>query len=136
MYPNEPLDWSIPQDNPFVNMENARGELWAFGLRNPWRMCADPRTGHIWVGSNGQDLWEFVHLLRRGANYGWSVYEGNHSFYLNRQLGPAPFVPPTIEHHHTESRSLTGGVVYYGDRLAELDRQELQTAQFVSDIPR
>ncbi|MEX0936896.1 MAG: PQQ-dependent sugar dehydrogenase [Pirellulales bacterium] len=112
--------YSIPADNPFLDVPNARGELWAFGLRNPWRMTVDQRTGHIWVGNNGQDLWETAHLVRRGDNYGWSVYEGNHPFYLNRQLGPAPFVPPTIEHHHTEARSLTGGVVYYGDRFDDL----------------
>ena len=110
----------IPSDNPFLETENARGELWAFGLRNPWRMCIDERSGDIWIGNNGQDLWETAHLLIRGANYGWSVFEGSHPFYLNRQRGPAEIVPPTIEHHHIEFRSLTGGVVYYGDTLSEL----------------
>ena len=113
--------YTIPPDNPFVGKKDARGELWAFGLRNPWRMCVDRVSGQIWVGNNGQDLWETAHLLMRGANYGWSVYEGNHPFYRNRQLGPAPFVPPTVEHHHREARSLTGGVVYRGGQLAELD---------------
>lgn len=113
--------YSIPADNPFVNVRDARGELWAFGLRNPWRMGIDVQTGQVWVGNNGQDLWETVHLVERGDNLGWSVYEGNHPFYLNRPLGPAPFVPPTIEHHHTEARSLTGGIVYYGDVLPELN---------------
>jgi uncharacterized repeat protein (TIGR03806 family) len=103
--------YSIPPDNPFVGLEGARGEIWAFGLRNPWRMSIDRATDRVWVGNNGQDLWETVHLVRRGDNFGWSVYEGNHPFYLGRSLGPAPFVPPTIEHHHREARSLTGGVV-------------------------
>jgi glucose/arabinose dehydrogenase len=115
------LPYAIPPDNPFVGVEGARGELWAFGLRNPWRMNIDRRTGQIWVGNNGQDLWETAHLLGRGDNYGWRVYEGNHPFYLHRQRGPGPLVPPTIEHHHTEFRSLTGGVVYYGDVLPELE---------------
>lgn len=119
-HPDDDRPYSIPSDNPFLHIENARGEIWAFGLRNPWRMSADALTGTIWIGSNGQDLWETVHIAQRGANYGWSVYEGNHPFYLNRQLGPAPFVPPTIEHHHREARSLTGGVTYYGERLPEL----------------
>ncbi|MEC9030423.1 MAG: PQQ-dependent sugar dehydrogenase [Planctomycetota bacterium] len=119
--PGKELPYSIPKDNPFVSVKNARGECWAFGLRNPWRMSMDSKTGQIWVGNNGQDLWETVHLLHRGDNYGWSVYEGNHPFYLNRKLGPAPFVPPTIEHHHREARSLTGGVVYHGGKLPELD---------------
>jgi uncharacterized repeat protein (TIGR03806 family) len=113
--------YSVPSDNPFVGLTNARPELWAYGLRNPWRMCIDQRTGHIWVGNNGQDLWETAHLVRRGENYGWSVYEGSHAFYLNRRLGPTPAVAPTIEHPHAEARSLTGGVVYYGDRFPELE---------------
>lgn len=113
--------YTIPADNPFVGVKDARDELWAFGLRNPWRLTADLKTGQIWVGNNGQDLWETVHLLQRKANYGWSVYEGNHPFYLSRPLGPAPFVPPTIEHHHREARSLTGGIVYYGTKQPLLD---------------
>jgi uncharacterized repeat protein (TIGR03806 family) len=113
--------YSIPKDNPFVGLTNARPELWAYGLRNPWRMAVDPKTGHIWVGNNGQDLWETAHFIRRGENYGWSVYEGSHPFYLNRKLGPTPAVAPTIEHHHAEARSLTGGIVYYGKRFPELE---------------
>ena len=113
--------YAIPPDNPFLTVQGARGELWAYGLRNPWRLFADRPTGQIWVGSNGQDLWETVHLIRRGENYGWSVYEGSHPFYVNRQRGPTPIVPPTIEHHHTEARSLTGGVVYRGSKLPDLN---------------
>ncbi len=112
--------YSIPSDNPFVAIPNARAELWAIGLRNPWRMTVDSQTGQIWVGSNGQDLWESVNLLGRGENYGWSVYEGSHRFYAHRELGPGKLTVPTFEHHHSESRSLTGGVVYAGDRLADL----------------
>lgn len=120
-HPTENAAYSIPVDNPFVGQENARGETWAYGLRNPWRMCVDRETGQIWVGTNGQDLWETAHLLGRGENYGWSLYEGSHPFYLNRQRGPTPVVPPTLEHHHIEARSLTGGVVYYGQPLSELN---------------
>ncbi len=112
--------YKVPPDNPFVGIDGARGELWAFGLRNPWRLWCDPPSGQIWVGNNGQDLWESIHLIRRGENYGWSVYEGSHPFYPQRQRGPAAIVPPTIEHHHTEARSLTGGVVYRGNQLPEL----------------
>ncbi len=112
--------YSVPRDNPFVAIADARPEMWAYGLRNPWRMTIDEKTGQIWVGNNGQDLWETAHLIRRGENYGWSVYEGSHPFYLNRKLGPTPPVAPTIEHSHSELRSLTGGVVYYGDRFPEL----------------
>src|SRR6266446_3892938 len=113
--------YSVPRDHPFVGLKDARPENWAYGLRNPWRLTIDEKSGQIWVGNNGQDLWETAHLVRRGENYGWSVYEGSHPFYLNRKLGPTPVVLPTIEHSHSESRSLTGGVVYHGKELSELD---------------
>ena len=113
--------YSVPKDNPFVGMTNARPENWAYGLRNPWRLCVDEKTGHIWAGNNGQDQWETAHFIRRGENYGWSVYEGSHPFYLNRKRGPTPVVAPTLEHPHSEARSLTGGIVYHGDELSELN---------------
>jgi uncharacterized repeat protein (TIGR03806 family) len=120
-HPDGTQPYSVPKDNPFVGWKNARPELWAYGLRNPWRMTIDRKTGQIWTGNNGQDLWETAHLVRRGENYGWSVYEGSHPFYLNRKLGPTLAVPPTIEHHHAEARSLTGGVVYYGNTFPDLN---------------
>ncbi len=113
--------YSAPKDNPFVGLKDARPEKWAYGLRNPWRLTIDDKSGRIWVGNNGQDLWETAHLVRRGENYGWSVYEGSHPFYLNRKLGPTPVTLPTIEHSHSEARSLTGGVVYHGKLFPELD---------------
>ncbi len=112
--------YAVPQDNPFVGVANARPETWAYGLRNPWRITCDPKTGHIWVGNNGQDMYEQAYLIQRGANYGWSVYEGSHPFYMQRKLGPTPHVKPTVEHAHSESRSLTGGVVYHGSNLPDL----------------
>ncbi len=120
-HPDGTRPYSVPRDNPFVGLKDARPELWAFGLRNPWRMSIDDKTGQIWVGNNGQDQWETAHLVRRGENYGWSAYEGSHPFYLNRKLGPTPPVPPTLEHSHSEARSLTGGVVYYGGPFDELN---------------
>ena len=119
-HPELEKTYSVPKDNPFVGVKDARPETWAFGFRNPWRMTRDRETGHIWVGNGGQDLWETAYLVERGANYGWSVYEGSHPFYLTRKLGPAPLTKPTLEHHHSESRSLTGGIVYYGQRFPEL----------------
>lgn len=113
--------YSVPSDNPFVDVPGARGEFWAIGLRNPWRMSIDEVTGQIWVGNNGQDLWETAHLLGRGENYGWSVFEGSHPFYAHREIGPGTLVGPTFEHHHTEARSLTGGVVYYGRHVPDLN---------------
>ena len=112
--------YSVPQDNPFVALAGARPETWAYGFRNPWRMAVDPKTGHIWVTQNGQDLYEQVYFVRKGENYGWSVMEGSQPFYLERKRGPTPIIPPTVEHAHSEARSLTGGVVYHGKKYPEL----------------
>lgn len=120
-HPAAGKNYSVPADNPFIGIGEARPEIWAYGLRNPWRMTIDPASGDIWVGNNGQDLWETAHLVHRGDNYGWSVYEGSHPFYLQRRRGPTPVVAPTIEHSHADFRSLTGGVVYRGRQLPELD---------------
>jgi glucose/arabinose dehydrogenase len=112
--------YSVPPDNPFVGKPNIRPETWCYGFRNPWRMANDPRTGHIWVTQNGQDLYEQVYLIRPSENYGWSVMEGSQPFYLERERGPTPIVPPTVEHPHSEARSLTGGIVYYGTKHPSL----------------
>ena len=119
-HPDPGKTYSVPKDNPFVELKGARPETWAYGFRNPWRVTCDRKTGDIWVGNNGQDLWEQVYRVERGANYGWSVMEGSHVFYAERKHGPTPFVKPTTEHSHSEARSLTGGVVYHGAKLPEL----------------
>jgi glucose/arabinose dehydrogenase len=111
----------VPADNPFVALTNARPETWAYGLRNPWRITSALETGQIWVGENGQDLREYAHLLGRGENYGWSAYEGSRPFLKDRLKGPSPFTPPTIEHDHSEYRSLTGGIVYRGRAYPDLN---------------
>lgn len=119
-HPDPGKTYSVPTDNPFVGMVGVRPETWAYGFRNPWRLHIDRRTGDLWVGNNGQDLWEQVYLVRRGANYGWSVLEGSHPFYPGRKAGPHPFERPIADHHHSEMRSLTGGIVYQGTALPEL----------------
>jgi glucose/arabinose dehydrogenase len=112
--------YRVPEDNPFREVKGARPEIWAFGLRNPWRIHFDPPTGKLWVGDVGQDLWEMVYLVERGGNYGWSVMEGAHPFHLQRKLASAPVLPPVLEHPHAEARSITGGLVYRGSRLPAL----------------
>jgi uncharacterized repeat protein (TIGR03806 family) len=119
-HPDAGRNYGVPKDNPFVNRPGARPELWAYGLRNPWRMSYDKPSGQLWVGQNGQDLWEQVYLIKKGANYGWSLTEGSHVFHSQRKAGPDPISPPTAEHHHAEARSLTGGRVYRGTRLPDL----------------
>ncbi|MEO8496550.1 MAG: PQQ-dependent sugar dehydrogenase, partial [Planctomycetota bacterium] len=110
----------IPPDNPFVGYDAARAEIWAYGLRQPWKFSFDRATGDLWTGNVGQDLWEQIFLIERGGNYGWSVMEGSHPFRPERPRGPSPFVPPIVEHDHAEFRSITGGFVYHGSRLPEL----------------
>ena len=119
-HPDPGKTYSVPKDNPFVGMKDVRPETWAYGYRNPWRLTVDKKTGHIWLGQNGQDLWEQAYLVKKGENYGWSVMEGSHDFYPNRKRGPTPIVKPTVEHPHSEFRSLTGGIVYYGPKYPDL----------------
>ncbi|MCR9294505.1 MAG: PQQ-dependent sugar dehydrogenase [bacterium] len=112
--------YSIPADNPFLSVPQARPEIWAYGLRNPWRISFDRHSNELWVGNNGQDLWESVYRIERGANYGWSINESNHPFHTEQDHGPVAISPATAEHHHSEARSLTGGHVYRGKQFAFL----------------
>lgn len=115
--------YSIPADNPFLPVSGARGEIWAFGLRNPWKMSFDRARGDLWVGDVGWELWELIYRVRKGDNYGWSLVEGRQPVHAERQRGPAPIVPPTIEIPHTEGVSVTGGFVYRGRKFPELAGQ-------------
>jgi hypothetical protein len=119
-HPDGDKAYSIPADNPFLKVKDARPETWAYGFRNPWRLHINRKNGDLWVGQNGQDLWEPIYLVERGANYGWSLFEGSHPFAPNRKQGPTPISKPIVEHHHSEARSLTGGLVYHGSKPSEL----------------
>ncbi|MBY0524982.1 MAG: PQQ-dependent sugar dehydrogenase [Gemmataceae bacterium] len=119
--PDDGKPYGVPKDNPFVKMKDARPEIWAYGVRQPWKFSFDRANGDLWCGEVGQDLWESVLKVEKGGNYGWSVMEGTHPFRPERKRGPTPILPPVIEHPHTESRSLTGGFVYHGKRLKELE---------------
>lgn len=112
-------NYSVPKDNPFVNMKDARPEVWAYGFRNPWRMGFDYQTGELFVGDVGWELWESVHRVEKGGNYGWSAMEGPQP--VNPQkVGPTPIRPALIELPHTISCSVTGGRVYRGKKFPEL----------------
>jgi len=112
--------YSIPADNPFVNVAAARGEVWAYGMRNPWKMCFDPTDGSLWVGDVGWELWEMIYRIERGGNYGWSIVEASQPVQEERERGPTPILPPTVAHNHVESRSITGGYFSQASRLREL----------------
>lgn len=117
--PDPGRGYSIPKDNPFLSIPGARGELWAYGFRNPWRMTFDPKTGDLWVGDIGQDLYEMIEVVQKGDNYGWSVFEGGYPFHSKRKPGPTPVKTAAIVHPHSEARSITGGIVYTGPKYKE-----------------
>jgi putative heme-binding domain-containing protein len=117
---DDKLNYSVPKDNPFVGMKDVRPEIWAFGFRNPWRMSFDRKTGDLWVGDVGWELWEMVHKIEKGGNYGWSAVEGRQPVKPDQKLGPAPIRAPTIELPHTIACSVTGGYVYRGKKFPEL----------------
>ncbi len=115
------LAYAIPKDNPFVGKMNARPEIYAYGLRNPWRIAFDKKTGALWCGEVGQDLWEEINLIVSGGNYGWNIREALHPFG-RKGTGPKPeFIEPIWEYHHDIGKSITGGHVYRGTRIPELD---------------
>ena len=115
--------YAIPKDNPFVDRKGARPEVYAYGLRQLWRFSFDRKTGDLWGGEVGQDLWEMIYKIKKGGNYGWSVKEGTHAFRPERKIGPTPILKPIVEHSHADFRSITGGFVYRGKRLPELAGQ-------------
>jgi glucose/arabinose dehydrogenase len=118
--------YAIPKDNPFVGREGARGEIWAYGLRNVWRMAFDKKTGVLWAGDVGQDVWEEIDLIVKGGNYGWNVREGLHPFVRKggkppeADVKPADMIDPIFEYHHDLGKSITGGHVYRGAKHPEL----------------
>lgn len=114
-------NYAIPADNPFVDQENARPEIWAYGLRNVWRMAFDQKTGQLWAADVGQDLWEEIDLIQKGGNYGWSKREAMHPFGPNGSEPSAEYIEPIWEYHHSIGKSITGGEVYRGTAIPKLD---------------
>ena len=118
--------YTIPADNPFVEREGARPEIFAYGIRNIWRMAFDPKTKDFWAADVGQDEWEEINLIEKGGNYGWSLREAAHQFTRGRGPGSdsrEDLIDPIIEYPHTDDwgKSITGGAVYRGSRTPLLD---------------
>jgi putative heme-binding domain-containing protein len=138
------LNYAVPKDNPFVGRKGARPEVWAYGFRNPWRMSFDRQTGDLFVGDVGWELWESVHRVEKGGNYGWSAMEGPQPVKPHK-VGPTPIRPALIELPHTIACSVTGGYVYRGKKFPELrgaylfgdwETRRLWAARFEGDRTR
>lgn len=121
----------IPSDNPFVEQENARGEIWAYGFRNVWRLAFDRETGELWGGDVGQDRFEEVNLIVKGGNYGWSQREGAFPFDFNqpfvfphsirdKEADREKYIEPQSYYYRSDGRAVIGGRVYRGKKYADI----------------
>ena len=117
---DEGMAYAIPPDNPFVDLQDARPEIWAYGFRNPWRFSIDPITDRMMVGDVGWELWELVHHVEKGSNHGWSIVEGPQPIRSDIAQGPTPIRKPVVAYPHTEGMSVTGGFTYRGNALPNL----------------
>ncbi len=121
------LPYAVPPDNPFLATTGARPEIWAYGLRNPWRFSIDSRTGDLWIGDVGQGTWEEINWAAgsgvsvggRGLNYGWSAFEGTKRF--NEGVEAPGAVAPRYQYGHSGGRcAVIGGFVYRGAAVKAL----------------
>ena len=117
---NGATGYAIPSDNPFVGTTGARGEIWAYGLRNPWRASFDRQTGALYIGDVGQNSWEEISVQlgqsNGGENYGWKIMEGTHC-YNAATCNMAGLVLPVYEYPTSDGCAVTGGYVYRGTAL-------------------
>jgi len=113
------LPYAIPADNPFVNGAGLP-EIWAYGLRNPFRFSFDAPTGRLFAGDDGQNLFEEIDILQKGGNFGWSVMEGLHCFKPATGCSTAGLVLPIAEYSHSEGVAVIGGYVYRGSAIPAL----------------
>ena len=111
--------YAIPSDNPFAGRAGARPEIWAYGLRNPWRFSFDRATGDLWTADVGQNRFEEVDIIQPGLNYGWNVMEGGHCFESS-DCDRTGLEMPIAEYGREGGCSITGGYVYRGSRLPSL----------------
>jgi glucose/arabinose dehydrogenase len=114
------MQYSIPPDNPFAgNASGYREEIFAYGLRNPWRFSFDSE-GVLWVADVGQNKIEEIDLVENGGNYGWSIMEGTHGYKDAGNADTSSFVPPIWEYEHDASECITGGYVYTSGNIPDL----------------
>jgi glucose/arabinose dehydrogenase len=118
------LPFTIPPDNPFVGNPGARDEIWALGLRNPWRFSFDRLTGDLFIADVGQNDWEELNVQSAsstgGENYGWRLMEGNHCFNPPTNCNDGTLTMPVLEYNHSLGCSITGGFRYRGTEIQQL----------------
>jgi glucose/arabinose dehydrogenase len=123
--------YGIPADNPFVGQAGAAGEIWAYGLRNPYKFSFDAPTGRLVLGDAGQNQVEEVDIITKGGNYGWVTKEGTFNFIrsgpgaglvdpANSPGSPAGMIDPVLEYDHNDGTATVGGFVYHGTRFPDL----------------
>lgn len=121
---NNGSPYGIPHDNPFVN-KSGEDEIWAYGLRNPWRFSFDTKTGDLYNADVGQNEWEEINFQpassKGGENYGWRILEGFHTFKNDNNTNIDSLTMPVMEYNHSEGCSVTGGYVYRGEQYKQLD---------------
>lgn len=133
--------YAIPADNPFIGDTSVLDEIWATGLRNPWKFCFDSQTGDLWNGDVGQNVWEEINFQPAsstgGENYGWRCYEANNTFNTNGCAGASNYTFPAVAVQHTNQNdycSITGGRVYRGAEYPAMQGNYLFTDYCAGDI--
>jgi glucose/arabinose dehydrogenase len=114
--------YAVPPDNPFAGQAGARGEIWAYGLRNPWRFAFDAATDRLYIADVGQSAWEEVNVVPAdvgGENFGWNIMEGTHCYNAS-SCDQSGLTLPVLEYSHGEGCSITGGLVYRGSLAPNL----------------
>jgi len=121
-HPDTGKQYGIPADNPFIvtGGSGRRGEIWAYGLRNPWRFSFDPANGRLWAGDVGQDQVEEIDIIQKGKNYGWNIMEGSSCFKPQKGCDTTGLTMPVVDYHHDVGVCVIGGYVYRGTRLSDL----------------
>lgn len=118
-HPTESSPYSVPPDNPFLSDPTALPEIYALGLRNPWRFSFDREAGTLWLGDVGSEFLEEIDIIKAGGNYGWNPREGTRCNWRSRCEKPY-FIDPVAEYTHEEGRAITGGFVYHGSAIPAL----------------
>jgi len=118
---NDTTRYLVPLDNPFVDESGVRPEIWAYGLRNPFRFSFDRQTGDLWLGDVGQNELEEINVVTAGGNYGWRVFEGTSRFNdSGNTLPDSAFTPPVHEYGRSDGFAVIGGYVYRGSQFSDL----------------